>query len=68
MRKSEQHLDFDLELAKSSSKKNPVFYIQYAHARICRLQDKLQQQNIDFIWRDQIDKLESLGNIRSNSF
>lgn len=61
MRKSEQHLDFDLELAKSSSKKNPVFYIQYAHARICRLQDKLQQQNIDFIWRDQIDKLESLG-------
>jgi len=60
-RKSEQHLDFDLELAKSSSKKNPVFYIQYAHARICRLQDKLQQQNIDFIWRDQIDKLESLG-------
>lgn len=35
MRKPEQHLDFDLELAKSRSNENPVYYIQYAHARIC---------------------------------
>ncbi|SET59708.1 arginyl-tRNA synthetase [Nitrosomonas marina] len=35
MRKSDQHLDFDLDLAKSQSNDNPVFYIQYAHARIC---------------------------------
>lgn len=35
MRKCEQHLDFDLELAKSRSNENPVYYIQYAHARIC---------------------------------
>jgi arginyl-tRNA synthetase len=35
MRKSEQHLDFDMELAKSQSNDNPVYYIQYAHARIC---------------------------------
>lgn len=35
MRKSDQHLDFDLDLAKSQSNENPVFYIQYAHARIC---------------------------------
>ncbi len=35
MRKSDQHLDFDLELAKSRSNENPVFYVQYAHARIC---------------------------------
>ena len=35
MRKSEQHLDFDLELATSSSNENPVYYVQYAHARIC---------------------------------
>jgi len=35
MRKSEQHLDFDLDLAKSQSSDNPVYYIQYAHARIC---------------------------------
>jgi arginyl-tRNA synthetase len=35
LRKSEQHLDFDLDLAKSQSNDNPVYYIQYAHARIC---------------------------------
>ena len=37
LRKSEQHLDFDLDLAKSQSNENPVYYIQYAHARICRV-------------------------------
>lgn len=36
-RKSDQHLDFDLDLAKSQSVDNPVYYIQYAHARICRV-------------------------------
>ncbi len=35
MRKCEQHLDFDLDLAKSQSSDNPVYYVQYAHARIC---------------------------------
>ena len=35
LRKCEQHLDFDLELAKSRSNENPVYYIQYGHARIC---------------------------------
>ena len=35
LRKSDQHLDFDLDLAKSQTNENPVFYIQYAHARIC---------------------------------
>ena len=35
LRKSDQHLDFDLDLAKSQSNDNPVYYIQYAHARIC---------------------------------
>lgn len=34
-RKSEQHMDFDLDLAVSKSNENPVYYIQYAHARIC---------------------------------
>lgn len=37
LRKSDQHLDFDLDLAKSESNENPVYYIQYAHARICRI-------------------------------
>ncbi len=37
LRKSDQHLDFDLDLAKSQSNDNPVYYIQYAHARVCSL-------------------------------
>ena len=40
-RKPEVHVDFDLELAKSQSKDNLVYYIQYAHARVCRVMDKL---------------------------
>ena len=37
LRKSDQHLDFDLDLAKSQSNDNPVYYVQYAHARVCSL-------------------------------
>lgn len=43
MRSHEQHLDFDLDLAKSRSNENPVFYIQYAHARICSVFRNLEQ-------------------------
>ena len=35
LRKADQHLDFDLDLAKSQSNENPVYYVQYAHARLC---------------------------------
>lgn len=48
MRKSEQHIDFDLDLAVSQSKDNAVYYIQYAHARICRMLEKAASQGIDF--------------------
>ncbi|WP_201586790.1 arginine--tRNA ligase [Psychrobacter jeotgali] len=41
-RKPEVHVDFDLELAKSQSKDNQVYYIQYAHARVCRVLEKLE--------------------------
>jgi arginyl-tRNA synthetase len=37
LRKSDQHLDFDLDLAKSQSNDNPVYYVQYAHARVCSI-------------------------------
>jgi arginyl-tRNA synthetase len=37
MRRSDSHLDFDLELAKRQTNENPVFYVQYAHARICSI-------------------------------
>ncbi len=46
MRKCEQHLDFDLDLAKSQSNENPVFYVQYAHARICAVLRQAAEKNI----------------------
>ena len=48
MRKAEQHLDFDLELAKSESNANPVYYIQYAHARICSVFKQMTERNLNF--------------------
>ncbi len=47
MRRCEQHLDFDLELAKSHSNDNPVYYVQYAHARICSVQGKSRERGAD---------------------
>jgi len=44
LRKSEQHMDFDLDLAKSKTNENPVFYIQYAHARICSVLKQAEQK------------------------
>ncbi len=44
LRKSEQHMDFDLDLAKSKTNENPVFYIQYAHARICSVLTQAGEQ------------------------
>ncbi len=43
MRSHDQHLDFDLELAKSRASENPVYYIQYAHARIASVFRKLEE-------------------------
>ncbi len=48
MRKCEQHLDFDLDLAKSQSNENPVYYIQYAHARICSVFRELDEKGLHF--------------------
>ena len=45
MRSHDQHLDFDLDLAKSRSNENPVYYIQYAHARICSVFRKLEEMD-----------------------
>jgi arginyl-tRNA synthetase len=46
MRKSDQHLDFDLDLAKSQSADNPVYYIQYAHARIAAVLRQLRERGL----------------------
>lgn len=46
MRKCEQHLDFDLDLAKSQTSDNPVYYVQYAHARICAVLRQASEKNM----------------------
>ena len=48
MRSPNTHLDFDLDLAKESSEKNPVFYLQYAHARICSIIAKAEEIGFSF--------------------
>ncbi len=48
MRRCEQHLDFDLDLAKSRSSDNPVYYIQYAHARICSVLREAESRGMGF--------------------
>jgi arginyl-tRNA synthetase len=46
MRSHEQHLDFDLELAKKQTRENPVYYVQYAHARIASVFRQLSEQGL----------------------
>lgn len=60
MRKVEQHMDFDLNLAKSQSHDNPVYYIQYAHARISSILRQLDEKKMAF---DQTLGLASLSQL-----
>ncbi|NNJ96256.1 MAG: arginine--tRNA ligase [Gammaproteobacteria bacterium] len=60
MRKSEQHMDFDLDLAKSQSNDNPVYYIQYAHARVCSVIRQLAEKNLSHDIAAGNDNLELL--------
>ncbi|HEY8553629.1 MAG TPA: arginine--tRNA ligase [Burkholderiales bacterium] len=46
LRKCEQHMDFDLDLAKSESADNPVYYVQYAHARVCSVFKQLREKGL----------------------
>lgn len=46
MRRCDSTLDFDLELAKKATSENPVFYVQYAHARICSIYRELEERGI----------------------
>jgi arginyl-tRNA synthetase len=46
MRGADQHMDFDLELAKSQSSDNPVYYVQYAHARVCSVFRQLAERGL----------------------
>ena len=57
MRSNDQHLDFDLELAKSRSNDNPVYYIQYAHARVASVFRQLEEQSLQY------DESAGVGNL-----
>lgn len=49
LREPNSHFDFDLELAAKESSENPVYYVQYAHARICSILKKAREQGVEII-------------------
>ena len=63
MRKCEQHLDFDMDLAKSQSNDNPMYYIQYAHARIFAVLRQLGEKGLD---RDHARGAANLGKLNES--
>jgi arginyl-tRNA synthetase len=60
MRRSEQHMDFDLKLATSKSNENPVFYVQYAYARVCSVLRQLDEKGWE---RNLLLGMESLAKL-----
>jgi arginyl-tRNA synthetase len=60
-RKTDSHLDFDLDIAKEQSRENPVYYVQYAHARIASVFREVETRNIPVPGRDtvKIDLLDT---------
>lgn len=65
MRKFDAHLDFDLGLAKSQTPENPVFYIQYAHARIESIKKNAKEKGVETDWKkaECLSKLTALEEI-----
>jgi arginyl-tRNA synthetase len=61
LRRCEQHMDFDLDLAKSRSSDNPVFYVQYAHARVCSVLRQAADRGITLELSQGTGNLERLG-------
>ncbi len=55
MRSPDSHLDFDLELAKQQSQENPVYYVQYAHARICSIFRQAEAAGVKMAALDRIE-------------
>jgi arginyl-tRNA synthetase len=60
MRKAEQHMDFDLDLACSESNDNPLYYVQYAHARICSVMKQLAEKSASYTPAVGLDNLALL--------
>lgn len=61
-RSHDQHLEFDIDLARSQSNENPVYYVQYAHARICRVFEQLQDKGGAWRPEDAAGALHRLDN------
>lgn len=67
MRSNDQHLDFDLELAKSHSNDNPVYYIQYAHARVASVFRQLEGKSLKWDKGSGLDNLAGLTEIHEKA-
>jgi arginyl-tRNA synthetase len=67
MRSNDQHLEFDLDLAKSHSNENPVYYIQYAHARVASVFRQLEEKSLRYDEADGLAHLETLGEVQERS-
>ncbi len=70
MRKSDSHLDFDLNLAKQQSSENPVFYVQYAHARVASIFEQARRSGVELgdsaaVAVERLELTEELGLIRN---
>ena len=61
LRRSDQHLDFDLDLAKAQTQDNPVYYIQYAHARIASVMRQLGERGLAWDRANGLARLDRLG-------
>ncbi|HVK98520.1 MAG TPA: arginine--tRNA ligase [Dongiaceae bacterium] len=59
-RSPDQHLEFDIDLARSQSSENPVYYLQYAHARVCSMLRELGERGLSY---DQEQGLAALGDL-----
>ncbi len=60
-RRCDSHLDFDLDLAKSQSQENPVYYVQYAHARLCSVFEKAAEAGLIQDRDNALDELLDMG-------
>lgn len=60
MRRNEQHMDFDLDLAKAQSNDNPIYYVQYAYARICSVFKQLEERHIEYSEANGLSHLDLL--------
>ncbi len=64
-RKPDSQLTFDIDLARQQSSDNPVFYVQYAHARVCSLLRQAQEKGLEYTQADNLAALAVLGDALS---